>query len=47
MTTTTIYRALHLSVERDKERTDNITNLNVSALPEWHLRRQVAAVVPA
>ena len=31
--TTTIYRALHNSVERDKERTDNITNLNVSVLP--------------
>ena len=28
-----IYRALHNSVERDKERTVNIMNLNVSALP--------------
>ena len=25
--------SMHLSVERDKERTNNITNLNVSALP--------------
>ena len=32
--TSIIYRALHHSVERNKEPTDNITNLNVSALPE-------------
>ena len=28
-----IYRALHLPVERDEKRTDNITNLSVSVLP--------------
>ena len=31
--TSIIYRALHLFVERDKGRTANITNLNVSVLP--------------
>ena len=31
--TSAIYRGMHLFVERDKERTANITNLNVSVLP--------------
>ena len=35
--TSIIYRALHNSVERERERTANITTLIVSALPEWHL----------
>ena len=45
--TSVIYRALHLSVERNRERTDNITNLDVSAPPEWHWGQWVAAVVSA
>ena len=30
-----ICRALHLTVEQERERTVNIMNLNVSALPMW------------
>ena len=45
--TSMICRALHHSVERERELTDNITILNVSALPEQHLRQWIAAVVPA
>ena len=44
--TNVIYRALHLFIERNKERTDNITNLNVNAFPKQHLGRWVEAVVP-
>ena len=41
-----IYRAPHLSLERNRDRPDNITNLNVSALPDssltsWTLARAV------
>ena len=32
-----IYRAPQLSLERNRERPENITNLNVSALPDSSL----------
>ena len=40
-------RAVHHSVERDRERTANVTNLNVSARPKRQLGRWVAALAPA